>query len=119
MNRLNVIFPYQYNGTWVFDDERHQITHEPFVDGADDIVAALAASFAEPTDRFKLVFSSSPFPQYSVLLTWESTEYEGNWYSCSLQGKNMRGWLCSALQEYFESPPPNIYLQAKPLQLRQ
>jgi hypothetical protein len=31
MNTLNIISPYHYNGTWVFDDAQHGLLHEPFV----------------------------------------------------------------------------------------
>ncbi len=37
-NVMNVIYPYKYNGTWVFDDEKFGLIQEPFVFGADDVI---------------------------------------------------------------------------------
>src|SRR5438874_385621 len=35
MNSLLVIFPYKYEGTWVFDDARVGLFREPFIAGID------------------------------------------------------------------------------------
>ena len=37
-NALMVIYPYKYQGMWVFDDEAVGLVREPFVSGADDII---------------------------------------------------------------------------------
>src|SRR5690349_21367999 len=63
-NSLHVIFPYVYEGQWVFDDDRFGLTREPFVLGADEVVGTLAAMVATgPDQRFKLIFASRPLPQ--------------------------------------------------------
>jgi hypothetical protein len=36
-NAINVICPYKYDGTWVFDDPKHGLVREPFVAGTDEI----------------------------------------------------------------------------------
>lgn len=44
MNTIAVIFPYRYEGLWVFDDEKAGLVQEPFVAGADTLIdSALAA----------------------------------------------------------------------------
>jgi len=43
MNSLFVIAPYDYEGLWVFDDERVGLEQEPFVSGADTMIDALVA----------------------------------------------------------------------------
>jgi hypothetical protein len=111
MSHLITIFPYKLNDSWVFDDNIHQISQESFVDGSDKIIDQLTINFSPPSDKFKLVFSSSSFSNYDALLCWESSEYEGNWYSGYINGFIMRGWLCSVLNFYFEKPPLCIYIK--------
>lgn len=43
INSLFVIAPYDYEGLWVFDDERVGLVQEPFVDGADTMIDAMVA----------------------------------------------------------------------------
>jgi hypothetical protein len=38
MNAINVIAPYKYNGSWVFDDPGVGLRREPFVSGADTMI---------------------------------------------------------------------------------
>ena len=39
-NAMLVIFPYRYEGTWVFDDERVGLEREPFVSGIPEMIDA-------------------------------------------------------------------------------
>jgi hypothetical protein len=38
MNALTAIYPYKYEGLWVFDDPKVGLVQEPFVSGADVII---------------------------------------------------------------------------------
>ena len=38
---MMVIFPYRHNSTWVFDDERVGLVHEPFVSGVPQMIDIL------------------------------------------------------------------------------
>ncbi len=38
MNSIMLINPYQYDGTWVFDDACVGLQREPFVSGADILI---------------------------------------------------------------------------------
>lgn len=38
MNALVAIYPYKYEGLWVFDDQKVGLVQEPFVSGADEII---------------------------------------------------------------------------------
>ena len=40
-NALMVIFPYQYEGTWVFDDSAVDLVKEPFVFGVPEMIDEL------------------------------------------------------------------------------
>lgn len=110
-NFLQVIFPYQFEGTWVFDDDDKGLDKEPFVFGADTIIDQMVVDILEAESGFKLLFSHAPFPGYQVHGEWIREEMGGNWYRVS--GFGIEGWLCPALLKYFDSPPENIYAKAE------
>jgi hypothetical protein len=109
MNALLVIIPYKWNGQWVFDDESVGLVREPFVSGIDTMIDRVTAQIPNAAKGFKLIFSATPFPGYTVKLDWRRAEYGGNWYWCEQFG--IEGWLCPALFKYFPSAPPNLYAQ--------
>jgi hypothetical protein len=114
MNSLFVIAPYDYEGLWVFDDDRVGLEQEPFVGGADTMIDALVADIPDAKQGFRIVFSASAFPGYTQKFEWVRPELSGNVYrSAELE---MEGWLCPALFKYFENAPQEIYLkvEAKP-----
>ena len=113
MNAINLILPYRYEGMWVFDDPRVGLDKEPFVSGADKMIDALVAGVLYAENGFRLLFSATPFPGYSVKLEWKREEYGGNWYF-SPQFK-MEGWLCPALFRYFPQAPREIWVKVEPL----
>jgi hypothetical protein len=112
MNVISVLFPYRYEGMWVFDDERVGLHREPFVLGIDEMITRIVASVPNAEKGFKLLFSATPFPGYTVKLEWRREEYGGNWYFCPQFG--LEGWLCPALFKYFDKAPPELYAKAEP-----
>ena len=113
-NVLMVIAPYWEYCTWVFDDETRGLIKEPFVLGVPDMIDILVEDIPNARSGFRLIFSSSPFPEYQKELTWVREEHGGNWYSSD--DPPMEGWLCPALFEYFDEPPEKIYVKAEPLE---
>src|SRR5262245_53169860 len=111
MNSINLISPYRYEGMWVFDDPRVGLDKEPFVSGADTMIDVLVANIPLAAKGFRLLFSATPFPGYSVKLDWRQEDYCGNWYFSS--EFKMEGWLCPALFKYFEKAPKEIYVKAE------
>jgi hypothetical protein len=112
MNTINLIVPYRFEGMWVFDDPRVGLDKEPFVSGADTMIHVLVADIPNAQTGFRLLFSSTPFPGYTVKLEWSREEYGGHWYfSPAFQ---MEGWLCPALFKYFKEAPKEIYVKAEP-----
>jgi hypothetical protein len=109
-NALMVIFPYYYEGTWVFDDPDVDLVKEPFVFGIPEMIDDLVKEIPNANQGFKLIFSKKPFPGYQRKLTWIRKEFEGNWYT--INGEN-EGWLCPALFKYFEKAPKEIYAKAE------
>ena len=112
MNAISVLFPYKYEGMWVFDDERVGLRREPFVLGIDEIITRVVAPIPNAEEGFRLIFSATPFPGYTVKLEWRREEYGGNWYFCPQFGTE--GWLCPALFKYFDKAPLELYAKAEP-----
>ena len=112
MNSLFVIAPYKHEGFWVFDDPRVGLAQEPFVSGADDIIDILTEDLPDAETGFRLIFSPEPFPGFQAKFIWSRPEFAGNWYSWP--ERKIEGWLCPALFKYFETAPPEIYVQVKP-----
>lgn len=108
-----VIFPYQHQHAWMFDDENNNLVQEPFVSGTPEMIDTLVRYIPDATKGFKLLFSEFPFPGYQVELVWLKEEYEGNWYRW--ESENLEGWLCPALFNYFSETPKKVYCRAEKL----
>lgn len=111
MNSIFVLAPYKYEGLWVFDDPNVGLVREPFVSGIDVMIDRLVADIPNAEQGFRLLFSPTPFPGYTVNLEWRRTEFGGNWYWCPQY--QMEGWLCPALFKYFAEAPQELYGRAE------
>jgi hypothetical protein len=69
-NQINVIAPYWSNGTWVYDDSRHDRCQEPFVMGIPAMIDSMVQDIPKARQGFRLLFSASPFPGYQRKLKW-------------------------------------------------
>lgn len=116
-NAIMVIAPYQYNGTWVFDDARFGLVREPFVAGVPEMIDVLVEDIPNAGQGFRLTFSAQPFPEYDKKLTWLRGDMQGNYYQ--LDDPPMQGWICPAMFKYYEKAPPELYVKADPLPSRQ
>ena len=110
-NSLFVLFPYKYEGAWVFDDATVGLVREPFVFGIDRMIDELTRDIPSAPQGFKLIFSASPFPGHAAKLEWNREECGGNWYHSPTFG--YEGWLCPALFKYFAQGPREIYALAQ------
>lgn len=113
MNAIHVIAPYKHLDMWVFDDNRVGLIQEPFVSGADTIIDELVRDIPDAESGFRLIFSTTPFPGFTLHIKWSREEHGGNWYHW--EERQMDGWLCPALFRYFDVAPPEIFAQALPL----
>ena len=111
MNAIGIIAPYKYEGLWVFDGPAVGLSREPFVSGIDKMIDRLVAQIPNAENGFRLLFSATPFPGYTVKLVWRREEYGGNWYYSPQL--DMEGWLCPALFRYFDKAPPELYGRAE------
>lgn len=116
MNAINVITPYFYGSTWVFDDPERGLVKEPFVAGADTLIsmAVRLKGIRKPEKGFRLTFSEHEFPGHDLYLVWVRPEGSGNVYKAPRLG-GAQGWLCPALLKYFEKPPKRIYVRVDSL----
>jgi hypothetical protein len=112
MNTINIISPYRYNGTWVFDDAQHDLVREPFISGADILIDRAVTDIPNAAEGFNLIFSAGPFPDHQYRLERSREEFDGNWYY--LEEFDAEGWLCPALLHYFEDAPDEIFVKVEP-----
>ena len=110
-NALMVIAPYQYAGTWVFDDPAVGLNREPFVSGIPEMIDDMVKDIPDADKGFRLLFSTQPFPGHTHKLTWLRGDKSGNWYYCEQYDKE--GWLCPGLFRYYEEAPKEIYAKAE------
>jgi len=110
-NAIRIIVPYWFEGTWVFDDERVNLIKEPFVVGVPEMLDDLVKDIPNAKTGFRLLFSTTAFPQYQRKLVWLREESGGNWYQ--LENTEMEGWLCPALFKYYQSAPQEIFIKAE------
>jgi hypothetical protein len=111
MNTINVIAPYRFHGTWVFDDPRVGLVQEPFISGADTLIDRAVSDIPGADRGFLLIFSGQPFPGYEIHLVWRRPEMDGNWYRS--ENLDHEAWLCPALLKYFGEVPKALYVQCK------
>jgi hypothetical protein len=111
-NSLIVIVPYQYGGTWVFDDPSTGLKREPFVAGVPEMISHLVRDIPGATNGFRMLFSTQAFPGYQKRLTWVRPEGGGNYYRTD--DTPMEGWLCPALFRYYRKAPKELYVKAEP-----
>ena len=110
-NSIMVIAPYQYSGTWVFDDPSRGLKKEAFVSGIPELIDRLVADIPDAENGFRLLFSAEPFPGYQDKFIWQRSDAIGNWYLSETYQKE--GWLCPSLFKYFKEAPPTIYVKAE------
>jgi hypothetical protein len=113
-NSLMVIVPYEYGGTWVFDDPATGLVREPFVAGVPEMINVLVQDIPGATNGFRMLFSTQAFPGYQKRLTWLRPESGGNYYR--MEDPPMEGWLCPALFRYYREAPKELYVKAEPKQ---
>ena len=116
------IYPYLlYSNVWVFDDERTGLKEEAFVSGMSEMISRMIVAKGIPNaaQGFMMQFSDQPF-DHDVELTWLRGDVPGawmvgNWYSGNVAGELMEGWLCPALEFYFDVAPQRLFVRADEL----
>ncbi|MEM9155440.1 MAG: DUF6717 family protein [Cyanobacteria bacterium P01_F01_bin.33] len=97
------------SGSWMFDDETHQIYREPFVRGSSEILDDIASQTERDRDM-TLIFSDEPVDEWDYSLELIRKEDGGALYYS--EEFDRVGWLCPALYVYFSSTPAKLYLKA-------
>lgn len=112
-NSVHVIWPYNVQGIWAFDDDTKGLVREPFVGAINPMIDALVTNVPDAKVGFRLLFSAGFIPDYDAKLVWTKHEGRGNWYYC--EKFKTEGWLCPSLLKYFGTPPKEIYVKVEPL----
>jgi len=110
-NSIFCIRPYKDNDVWMFDDPSVGLVREPFVAGIDTMLDTLCSGIPDFESGVSLLFSSAPFPDYTVMLERIEEDCGGNWYRCD--ELDMNGWLCPALFQYYETAPDKLYVKIR------
>jgi hypothetical protein len=110
-NAIMIIAPYQFNGTWVFDDSSVGLVREPFVAGVPEMLDVLVKDIPNAGKGFRLLFSAHAFPGHQKKLTWLRGDGIGNVYS--LDDPPLEGWICPAMFRYYTKPPHELYVRAE------
>jgi hypothetical protein len=117
MNKMMGISVYWSHdlGLWAFDDKRHGLIHEPFVQDMTNIISEAVVSYiGEDVDKFRIMFSANDFPGSHSRLIFKKEENDGAWYQYQKSnGKIMDGWLCPALYHYFAETPSVIHFRVE------
>lgn len=108
-NSIHRVLVRAVDGLWVYDDPSFGVQEQPFVFGANLILEKMVDRVEGIRDRLNLVFSSIPFPGSEFCFVFVREETEGFVYRW--EEKNLQGWLSPSLRNYFQEPPPKIYLQ--------
>ena len=74
-------------------------------------VAVERFGIEDATNGFLMIFSANPFPTANVQLDWERAEFAGNVYSWD--AAQVEGWLCPAMNLYFERAPAKLFVEIK------
>lgn len=112
-NSVHVIWPYNVQGIWAFDDETKGLVREPFVGAINPMIDALVTNIPDAKVGFRCLFSAGFIPDHDAKLVWRRREGDGDWYYC--EKFKTEGWLCPALLKYFHTPPTEIYVKVEPL----
>lgn len=129
-NVLNVIQPYWYANTWVFDDASKGLEKEPLEGrfeaelreiralarlvggGVTKMIDYIVKDIPNAREGFILLFSSQPFTGYQVELNRVAEEEGGCLYRA--KDYNAETWLSPALFRQFETTPEALYMKAEP-----
>jgi len=109
-NAIFVIKPYDYHGTWVFDDVKVDLEKEPFISGIPEIIDHYTKDLKDPKSGFTAFFSRGLFPGVNLVLVKINDELKEGWYHVE-NNISLKGWLCPALLKYFSEPPKKIYIR--------
>jgi hypothetical protein len=119
MARIITLHPYRlpHERSWAFDDKRTNLYREAFVYGMTEIIDEVVAhnKIKDAEKGISISFSDEYFDGHDIVFDWVRPEFSGNIYSADVYGKQMVGWLCSALELYFRVAPKKIYVRLDPL----
>jgi hypothetical protein len=114
MNQIITLHIEKNGNCWVFDDPAVGLRQEPFVCGINEILEYWMAEDGllerALADGIQLLGSPEQFPRAKHHLTKLRQEMGGTWYHAENgTAKGMEGWLCPALNKYFDPSPGHLF----------
>lgn len=104
---MNVIRVYKWDDCWWFDDTNKGIIKEELVMGSPEFIENFIIETKNILE-FKLLFSERELSiGWDFKFTFIRFEEAGYIYECA--GNEI--WLCSVLNQYYDSAPENIYIK--------
>jgi len=100
--------------TWVIDDPRRGLFHEPFVNGFTEFLDRLLRDVPDAASGCRIELSDRPFPGYVNRLVQQDEEAGGYWYVSD--DPCIRSWFGPAVMSRFRALPSELYVRAQPLQ---
>jgi hypothetical protein len=113
MNQIITLHIEKKGSCWVFDDPAVGLRQEPFVCGINEILECWMAEDGllerALADGIQLLGSPERFPGATHQLTKLRPEMGGTWYRAENgTAEGMEGWLCPALNKYFDPSPSQL-----------
>jgi hypothetical protein len=106
-----VVEPYRVSGSWVFDFPSAGVIAQPFARGIPEMLdMVLARKHMEKVRKFRLSFSSGPFPEWDGELVLVETEAGGPRYRLTGVEGEPSGRLF-LLELFFSEPPQKLYFR--------
>jgi len=101
---------------WVFDDDKFNLTDEPFVSGINEIIdRVIELENIQGNLEYKITFSDDIFKIKRFYEAKKIREDSGGaWYGVQFDDLLMAGWLCPCIHLYFpEKLPDSIYFKVE------
>lgn len=111
--KTHALCVYQDKGDWVYDDDRVNVTQEPFVLGMDTLFDRMTVLLPHPENGFVFKFSEHPFPGFRTALSLIRYEDYGYWYKAGEYDLDV--WICAHLHDYIPVAPGELYIRVEPL----
>src|SRR5512145_618958 len=109
-SHLHFVRAYKEKKRWFIDDDNgFSKSENMLVSGIPEIIEAIIGHNAS---KIEIQYSDVHF-ENSYKLCRQSMNNNGSIYSCTLNGKNLTGWLCPVFFYYYQVPPVELYVNIK------
>jgi hypothetical protein len=106
------VFAYKDSTGWFIDDTNgFSKADNQLIAGIPEIIEELVGN---KVSRVRINYSDSIFDGASTLKLISSSS-TGSVYEGTINGRELRGWLCPVFFYYFSSPPEKLHIRIEPI----